>query len=166
MVSLGDLNLTLDPNDTSRAAVLNYYRSEIRFETEVVNARLNALLSSQSFLIIAYATAISANASDWRKAVITLLPPGLALLGFTLAASAAPGIRAAYVAISRWEGREHSLHQQCATLSPFNLGNEELESRDMAKRSREGALFAKRAPLAFMVAWAAFLGLSIYLCFR
>jgi len=161
----GDLTFTLDNDASSRTAILNYYRSEIRFETEVVNARLNALLSSQSFLVIAYATSIGTSASQWGENVTLLLAAALALLGFTLAASAAPGIHAAYVAIGRWEAREHRLHAKCRGLSLFSLANEEHETRESERRSREGALFAKRAPAAFMAAWAAFFLLPAVLAF-
>jgi len=102
-----ELNFTLDSESSNKTPILNYYRSEIRFETEVVNARLNALLSSQSFLVIAYATAICSSGSQWGKPVVLALPAAMALLGFALAASAAPGIHAGYVAVNRWETREH-----------------------------------------------------------
>jgi len=136
--------------------LLTFYRSEIRFESEVVNGRLQALLGSQSFLVIAYATAMTGSTKRWGDTMVLIIPPLMALLGFVLAAMAWPGIRAAYAAIAKWEAREHALHQRCNFLVDFTLATSEDDERDMMRRGQEGARFALRAPLVFLGAWAVF----------
>ena len=37
--------------------ILKFYRGEIRFQSNLLSGRLNAFISSQSFLLIAYASA-------------------------------------------------------------------------------------------------------------
>ena len=63
--------------------MLKFYRAEIRFESELLTARLNALLSSQSFLVIAYATSMSSLEGHWGAEFTVLLPPCLALLALS-----------------------------------------------------------------------------------
>ncbi|AOX17247.1 RipA family octameric membrane protein [Kozakia baliensis] len=148
---------------TTERELLAFYRSEIRFESEVVNGRLQALLTSQAFLVIAYATAMTGSTKRWGDSMVLLIPPLLALLGFMLTFLAWPGIRAAYDAIARWENKQHELHKRCGYLSDFTLAPNDNDTRDMMKRAQEGALFAHRAPLVFLIAWAIFGFIPFYL---
>ncbi|WP_215745352.1 MULTISPECIES: hypothetical protein [Gluconobacter] len=143
--------------------LLAFYRSEIRFETEVVNGRLQALLGSQAFLVIAYATAMTGSTKRWGDSMVLLLPPLFSLLGFVLALMALPGIRAAYAAIGKWEGKQRILHTRSPDLTDFTLAPNEDETRDMMRRAQRGALFAHQAPFIFMIAWALFGIIPFYL---
>ncbi|MBM3098919.1 hypothetical protein JRX38_13015 [Gluconobacter cerinus] len=143
--------------------LLAFYRSEIRFETEVVNGRLQALLGSQAFLVIAYATAMTGSTKRWGDSMVLLLPPLFSLLGFVLAAMALPGIRAAYAAIGKWEGKQRMLHQRSPSLTDFTLAPNEDETRDMMRRAQRGALFAHQAPFIFIIAWTIFGFIPFYL---
>lgn len=143
--------------------LLSFYRSEIRFESEVVNGRLQALLGSQSFLVIAYATAMTGSNNHWGSTLIVLIPVLFSLLGLVLALMAWPGIRAAYAAIAKWETKERALHDRCVSLANFTLAANENDSLDMTRRSQEGALFAHRAPLVFVIAWMIFAAIPFYL---
>lgn len=147
----------------SESELLAFYRAEIRFESEVVNGRLHALLASQSFLVIAYATAMTGSTKRWGDNMVLLIPPLLAVLGFMLALLAWPGIRAAYAAISKWEAKEHSLHTRCHHLQDFTLATTENDMRDLMRRDKEGARFAMRAPIVFLVTWAVFAAIPFYL---
>ncbi|GBR06657.1 hypothetical protein [Acetobacter oeni] len=143
--------------------LLAFYRSEIRFESEVVNGRLQALLGSQAFLVIAYATAMTGSTRRWGDSMVLLIPPLCSLLGFVLALMALPGIRAAYAAIAKWEGKQRVLHQRSPCLAELTLGAGEDETRDMMRRGQKGALFAHQAPFVFLVAWAIFGFIPFYL---
>lgn len=143
--------------------LLAFYRSEIRFESEVVNGRLQALLGSQAFLVIAYATAMTGSTKRWGDSMVLLIPPLLSLLGFVLAAMALPGIRAAYSAIAKWETKQRALHDRRPSLVEFTLAPNEDETRDTMRRGQRGALFAHQAPFVFLVAWAIFGAIPFYL---
>ncbi|GBR01340.1 hypothetical protein ACFFGF_07330 [Asaia lannensis] len=136
--------------------LLAYYRSEIRFETETVNGRLQALLSSQAFLVIAYATAMTGSTTRWGDRMAILIPPLLSLLGFMLTLIALPGIRAGYGAIGKWNEKEQVLHRRCPGLSEFTLGRSDEDARAMMHRARRGGMFAHQAPLVFLIAWSVF----------
>ena len=47
--------MTTDKTDkTEKTDLLKFYRSEIKFESELLSNRLNSFIASQSFLLIAY----------------------------------------------------------------------------------------------------------------
>lgn len=143
--------------------LLAFYRSEIRFESEVVNGRLQALLGSQAFLVIAYATAMTGSTTRWGDRMVLLIPPLLSLLGFMLALMALPGILAGYAAIGKWEEKQRALHCRCPNLREFTLAASDDETRDMMRRGQRGALFAHQAPFVFLVAWTVFGLIPFYL---
>jgi len=143
--------------------LLAFYRSEIRFESEVVNGRLQALLSSQAFLVIAYATAMTGSTTRWGDHMVLLIPPLFSLLGFMLALMALPGIRAGYAAIGKWEEKQRALHHRYPHLAEFTLATSEDDTRDMMRRGQRGALFAHQAPFVFLIAWAVFGLIPFYL---
>ena len=97
------------PQRDEGADLLARYRSEIRFESELLSNRLNSFMSSQSFLLIAYASAMSAAHGRWQHPFTLALPPALAVLGLVLALYARPGIRAAYAEIRLWQEQEREL---------------------------------------------------------
>lgn len=109
-----------DPNPIDHH-LLSFYRAEIRFESGVVNGRLQALLGSQSFLVIAYATAMTRSNNHWGSTLIVLIPVLFSLLGLVLALMAWPGVRAAYAAIAKWETKERALFAQPCKLVPFQF---------------------------------------------
>lgn len=143
--------------------LLAFYRSEIRFESESVNGRLQALLGSQAFLVIAYATAMTGSTTRWGDRMVLLVPPLFSLLGFTLALMALPGIRAGYAAIGKWEEKQRTLHSHCLHLAEFTLATSEVEARDTLRRGQRGALFAHQAPFVFLIAWTVFALIPFYL---
>lgn len=77
-------------------------------------ARLNALLTSQSFLVIAYASSMAIANDRWSQPLAMLLPPFLALLGFVLAIEGRIGIIAARRALWRWQYRLDTWLRQTA----------------------------------------------------
>lgn len=143
--------------------LLKFYRAEIRFESELAGERLNVLLSSQSFLVIAYASSMSASNGAWRAWFPHLLPPSLALLGIVLTLCAWPGVRAAHAVVERWRDKERELLGRCPALHQWTLMSDDDGRRDVSIRRREGALFARRAPLALLVGWCFFFALPFVL---
>nr|WP_061511193.1 hypothetical protein [Gluconobacter thailandicus] len=158
-----DTEEVIAPGHPTDNELLAYYRSEIRFESEVVNGRLQALLGSQAFLVIAYATAMTGSTTRWGDRMVLLVPPLFSLLGFMLALMALPGIRAGYAAIGKWEEKQRALHHRSHHLIEFTLAANDDQTRDMMRRGQRGALFAHQAPFVFLTAWTIFCIIPFYL---
>ena len=144
---------------------LDHVRQEIRAEINLLNSRLNALISSQSFLVIAYGTSLSAGYGSWDELFTVTLPPMFAILGLVLVLEARPGIQAPHEAIGHWRQREDYLTKSCPELRPYTLATDEQSRRRMELRQHAGRLFSSRAPLIFIVAWLMFLTLPFVLRF-
>jgi hypothetical protein len=84
---------------TSNLELLRFYRSEIKYQSDLLSSRLSSLLTSQSFLLIAYASAMSGLIGHWQDPFTLVFPPVLAVLGLVLSLQAWPGIRAGYAVI-------------------------------------------------------------------
>ena len=154
------------PQRDEGADLLARYRSEIRFESELLSNRLNSFMSSQSFLLIAYASAMSAaHSTSWQHPFTLALPPALAVLGLVLALYARPGIRTAYAEIRLWQEQERELLAREPRLSTY-LGpsipagsataSGSQAGAEMDVRFRHGSSFALRAPAIFVLAWTYF----------
>ena len=109
-------------------------------------ARLNALLTSQSFLVIAYASSMAIANGHWSQPLAMLLPPFLALLGFVLAVEGRIGIVAARRALWRWQHRLDDLVGNAASLIDW------ADTLDKGARDtrRAGELFTVRSPIIFI----------------
>ena len=156
-----------DGNDrTARARQhLLYYRDEIRSESQLLGTRLNAMISSQSFLTIAYASSMASSNGHWRQPFTLTLPPIMALLGMILVMLARPGLISAQAAIEHWRGREAELFRAYRNLEPYTLATDDASRTELGHRRREGALFAQRAPLVFIFAWLLFMIIPVVLYF-
>tara|TARA_R110002020_G_scaffold14225_12_gene50412 strand:- start:3774 stop:4244 length:471 start_codon:yes stop_codon:yes gene_type:complete len=132
---------------------LNYIRSEIREEIALLNNRLNSLMSSQSFLVIAYASTLSSNNGDFHSLFTIVLPPFLAILGAALVLEARPSLKAALEAIDNWRQREAQLVSSSADYAPYTLAVDDRSRQAIMRRQHQGRHFATRAPVIMLVAW-------------
>lgn len=139
--------------DQKALDLLNFYRAEIRFESDMLSSRLNAFISSQSFLVIGYASSMSASLDRWHNVFSLVFPPSLALLGLALALYAWPGIEAAYKVIGRWHDKQDELLSRNPGLGDHRLAPAGASAKDRLKR---GTMFAKYAPKVFAAAWLCF----------
>ncbi|HEV7344037.1 MAG TPA: hypothetical protein VGN60_00170 [Devosia sp.] len=136
---------------------LDYIRTEIRNETSLLNNRLNSLMSSQSFLIIAYGGALSSGYGDFRSVFTLTVPPFLALLGGALVLEARPSLRAALLAIDHWRKREANLVDSSEDYAPYTLAVDDQARQMMQHRQHQGRHFAARAPIIMLSAWTVLL---------
>lgn len=136
---------------------LHYIRAEIRAEVDLLNARLNSLMSSQAFLVIAYASTLSSGYGDFRSLFILLVPPFLAVLGAALVLEAKPSLKAALEALDDWRKREASLVASSEGYAPFTLAVDEQTRHNVERRQYLGRHFAVRAPAIMLTAWIVFL---------
>jgi len=150
-----------EPSLTEPIDLFRHYRSEIQHEMELMLARLNALLTSQSFLVIAYASSMAISSGRWNQPFSLLLPPFLAVLGFVLAVEGRAGILAARTALSRWQERLEALVAAHVELNDWadSIGQGATDTR------RAGELFAVRPPFIFMIGWVWLFFLPVILRF-
>lgn len=137
----------------TETAQIDHIRGEIRAEIALLNSRLNALLSSQSFLVIAYGSALGAGYGDWHGLFTVTLPPFLALFGFVLVLEARPGIAAAQEAIAQWRHREATLLDRQPELQSLTLATDKAERERRQLRQHAGTIFSTRLPIILLTAW-------------
>lgn len=162
---MADLKTLLLNQDTQGADVfdspkerLNFYRSEIHFESTLLASRTSGYLSSQSFLIIAFASSMANTNPEWGSLFRLVVPTVLAILGLITSLHAIPGIRASYDIIERWhlkqadllqtEGNVGLLPNQDSAL--FGEGN----TPAGGQRYKRTLMFSLRTPIIFGSVWA------------
>ena len=160
-----DLKTLLLNQDTQGAEVfdspkerLNFYRSEIHFESTLLASRTSSYLSSQSFLMIAFASSMANTNPEWGSLFRLVVPSMLALLGLITSLHAIPGIRGSFDVIERWHHKQADLLQTegNAGLLPnrdsalFGEGN----SPAGGDRYKRTLLFSLRTPIIFGSVWA------------
>jgi hypothetical protein len=148
---------------------LRFYRREIGLQYELASNRLDALISSQSFLVLGYATVIAQSIGRWHNPLLVALLPALAFLGLLLCYQAWRGIRAAYSVAAVWRERERDLLDEDADARAY-MHRDDAESgpsgHGLENPAREGALFGRLAPGIFAVAWAYLGVLAVVLYLR
>lgn len=143
---------------------LDFYRKEIQFETGILSDRTNAYLGAQSFLVIAYASAMANRSPEWGHLFTLVVPAALALLGILSSLNAWPGIRAAYLIIQHW----HFKQAQLLNSDPFtgsSYDNVPLFSDKESDPShfRKSLMFNVRSPILFAAFWTVLGVFSIWL---
>lgn len=139
--------------------LLHFYRDEIRFQSDLLASRLGALMTAQSFLVIAYASFAGALIDNWAHPLTLTLVPAFAILGFVLTLQATPGIKAAWQRMKAWQVKEEDLLDDDPELAPFDLVDEHGNRDRIAKSGAHlyrATKFNLRMPQIFMVAWIAF----------
>lgn len=160
---------TDDANRSENIKRLGSFRSEIQFESQMLSSRLSAYLSSQSFLVIAYASSMNAG---WSKPglFVLLVPFPMALLGIVLSLDALRAIKSSYGVIQRWNDRQNALLEQHGDLADYwpTQHDDDKPPRDptLGRQFREGALFAIRSPWIFGTAWVYLAAVAIWLFLR
>ncbi|WP_312290170.1 hypothetical protein [Stutzerimonas nitrititolerans] len=139
---------------------LAFYRSEIHFEAGLLAERTTSYLTSQSFLMIAFASSMANDNPDWGELFRLVVPSVLALLGLITSLHAMPGIKANFDVIERWhqkqsellqvEGRVGLLPNQESAL--FGEGNSPVGGH----RYKKSLMFSLRTPMIFSLVWAIF----------
>ena len=135
---------------------LTFLREETRFEIGLLHDRINALISAEAFLTIAFTMAMSNSNALWGATFSTLVPPILSLLGLTLAILAWPGVDASYKIIVEWNMRQLELMQANPELteSMWRLDALGRGSRRVSPDRGLSMLFARKVPMVFTIAWA------------
>ena len=147
---------------TEKTDLLKFYRSEIKFESELLSNRLNSFISSQSFLLIAYGGSMSGLIGHWNRPFALAFPPVLALLALSLSCQAMPGIKASFAVIDEWRRKQNALCADDPDLALYSLS----PGSALTEWQRQGSIFAKHAPPLFIAAWCYLILLPIFLYLR
>lgn len=160
-----DLKTLLLNQDTQGAEVfdsakerLNFYRSEIHFESTLLASRTSSYLSSQSFLMIAFASLMANTNPEWGSLFRLVVPSVLALLGLITSLHAIPGIRGSFDVIERWHRKQADLLQTEGNVgllpnhdsALFGEGN----TPAGGERYKRTLMFSLRTPIIFGCVWA------------
>ncbi|MFC3607628.1 hypothetical protein [Stutzerimonas tarimensis] len=139
---------------------LNFYRAEIHFESTLLAERTSTYLSSQSFLMIAFASSMANTNPEWGGLFRLVIPSILSLLGFITSLHAIPGIKANFEVIERWHQKQAELLQLegHVGLLPNNESALFGEGTNPSggKRYKRTLLFSLRTPLIFGAVWVIF----------
>jgi len=133
---------------------LDFYRSEIHFETTNLSSRTNAYLTAQAFLVIAYASSMANLNPQWGVIFTMVVPVMLVIFGVVSSIMAWPGIKAACDIIDHWYYKQSGLLRSEPVIgmayddSPLFSA---WESTD--KGHKTALLFSKRTPWMFFVFW-------------
>lgn len=158
---------------------LKYYRGESQHEFTLLLTRLSTYMTSQSFLFIAYPTAMGTVISDDRRFSL-LFPLVLCTLGFLLSIHAHPGIKGAIERIDMWRDRERQLFavRQDAKggevtgvdpdLADFRSEPTSIASEGNRKQTTDKVYvrslrFAEVTPFVFGTSWVLLGVLTVYL---
>jgi len=152
-----------------RAAMerLRFYRSEVGHESGLLSGRLNAYITSQSFLIIAF-TLFLVNVDPARDGTWIAFPIALAALGFSLSLQAKPGIDGPSDIVRLWLEKQNRLLASHPALDDFRVKRPVARSRAGAEVDvihERSLFFARWAPRTFLVAWPVFALLALRLAF-
>ena len=164
---------------------LQYYRQENRHEWNLLSSRVSSYITSQSFLVTAYAVAMGNQNSKWGNWFTLIFPLIVSIIGVATSWRAAPGINGAVKILKLWHKKQDRLFFQnpdeaerdrnCASadlsMIDFNDGRQII----VPKHSKEEAgriesideihntslNFATAAPLLFGISWGIFAALAI-----
>ena len=145
---------------------LKFIREETRFEIGLLHDRINALISAEAFLTIAFTMAISNTNARWGSTFSILVAPMLSSVGLTLAVLAWPGVDASFKIIVEWNLRQMQLMRENPVLIDTMWREYVLHNRNADPDQRKTMLFTRAVPPVFGIAWAILTVVAIVLPLR
>lgn len=144
------------------------YRDEIKHEFDLITGRLNAYLSAQSFLILAYAAAMNTTNNKSLQKFPLIFSSILAVVGIILSLQAIRGIAAADYTVRKWNLRIRNLRRDYNWLRDYQSGREEdnvliRNGIEVDPTHEKGLNFPRFSPYLFILTWVLLLILAVYL---
>jgi len=133
-------------------------REEGKHEFDILAGRLNTFITSQAFLVSAYAVAMNNANLQWGRQYRLVFPTLLSIMGLILAVRALPGIFAAVKMIRHWHNRQDGLLEDDIELQKYYA----LQPREQTLIHARDIWFAQTSPYIFGIAWILFGILAIY----
>ena len=143
----------------ARLEKLKFYRSETQHEFNLLSNRVGAYITSQSFLVIAYATSLGNTNPRWGSLFRLVFPIALAIVGLTTSLLVWPGIQGACTTIELWREKLERLYARDPRLDDYRVARPLGTSRQGKSIDTihvRSLLFARWAPAVFAAAWSVF----------
>jgi hypothetical protein len=125
-------------------------RDELKHEYGVLASRLTAYITSQAFLVSAFAVAMNNSDPAWGSRYRLLFPLLLSIMGVVLSVRANPGIKGVCQIIERWHIRQSEL----LAVATDELDDwEVLRQPTVATVNERNLWFAQTSPWIFGASW-------------
>jgi hypothetical protein len=143
---------------------LEFYRSEIQHEYALLYSRVGTFVTSQSFLTIAFASAMTNRSAGWNDFFSLWFPILLSLIGIVTSLAVRGGVNGAVQTIALWHIKQDKLFENAPYMNDFHVERQPARSSKSADAKHGHLLeFAQIMPYVFLVAWILFAFLDIYL---
>ena len=147
---------------------LKFYRAEIMHEFGLLSGRVSTYVTSQSFLTIAYTSAMGNSNPRWGALFTLIFPCALALLGIMLSLRARDAIEAAVETITLWHAKQRQLFEADATMDAYRIQRTGADTPGALVDAvhRRSLAFSRLMPRIFLLAWCVFGLLAAWLHLR
>ena len=152
----------------AKLAKLEFYRSEIKHEFGLLSGRVSAYLASQSFLVIAFVSAMGNSNPRWGTLFTLIVPSALAMLGLALSLRAHGAIEAAVETIALWHLKQNRLFEDDPLMDDYRVQRPGASERGAAVDAvhRRSLAFSRMVPRIFLVAWCVFFSFALFFHFK
>ena len=158
--------ITMMENDSQELKLkkLLFYRSEIQHEYTLLYSRVSTYVTSQSFLTIAFASAMNNRGTTSDGVFSFWFPIVLSLIGIITSLTVRGGITGAIETIALWHIKQDRLFANDVAMNDYDVHREFSNKSDPIDRKHRRILeFAQIMPYVFLIAWCLFAAIDLYI---
>ena len=137
-------------NELDNFERLKFFREELKYEYNLLSNRLGLFVTSQSFLVSAFA----ALSSSMRYPATVWILSSVALLGITISMLIRIPIRLSHVSLQKWLALERKLLTADSKLSESVFGERDAPCSYDDAEAGQSMHFSGAAPVVFIALWA------------
>lgn len=134
-------------------------REEVKHEYNVLTGRLTTYITSQAFLVNAYAVSMNNTNSHWGTIYQAILPSALCIFGFLLTLQAYFGIDAVCKIIQAWHAHQLELLDAHPELDHWTI----LGQSNIRHVNSKSLTFARYSTWIFGLAWILMGGIAFWM---
>ncbi len=143
---------------------LEFYRSEIQHEYTLLYSRVSTYVTSQSFLTIAFASAMGNRSAAWNDMFSFWFPLILSLIGIITSITVRGGVNGAVESIALWHLKQMKLFENDGFMDDYSISKQPRKnSNPVDAKHRHILEFAQIMPYVFLAAWCLFGILDVYM---
>ena len=142
---------------------LEFYRSEIQHEYTLLYSRVSTYVTSQSFLTIAFASAMSNRSAAGNQVFSLWFPILLSLIGIITSLTVRGGVNGSVDTIGLWHVKQNKLFESDPLMDDYLVTLQVKSKNPLDKNNRHSLEFAQIMPYVFLISWCLFGLLDIYL---
>lgn len=148
---------------TSAKERLLFYRQEIHQEVTSLAQRTNAFFTAQSFLVIAYCSAMNNSNPHWGNIYTLYVPVLLTIFGIFNCINSYLEISSVYRALDHWQEKQDSLLNSDVVIGhAFDEQPLFTQSYYANKAHRYSVFFSRRSTVLLVVLWLILGGITLY----